>query len=253
VRAPVHNWRIIPHRHGQMSQLFLVESGWIDATTDNQKQRVATGDFLYIPESCVHEFIFEPGSQGGMFWFPINVIRSIAPAADQVQAALSRPFGGRVTPHLAQVTALLKDAALATSLFRTQKVLGLAHSVLSALAEHRPTQTRDDAGPSTARLMGLDALISTHRSEGWTASDYAHALSISTGHLSRLCRQAVGIGAAGGRGHAARGVPRLDAARAAPLGRDARDRAGRARPRRTVRARGAPRAARVDRRRRLRP
>ena len=32
--------------------------------------------------------------------------------------------------------------------------------------------------------------------ESWTASDYADALALSTGHLSRLCRQASGRGAA---------------------------------------------------------
>ena len=197
VRAPVHNWRIIPHRHGQMSQLFLVESGWIDATTDSRKQKVERGNFLYVPENCVHEFIFEPGSQGGIFSFPISVIRSIAPASDQVQAALSRPFGGEVTDHLAQVTDLLRDVAQAASPHRTQQVLGLAHTVLSALAEQRPAQSRDETGPASTRLMELDSLIAAHRSEGWTASDYASALAISTGHLSRLCRQATGTGAAG--------------------------------------------------------
>ncbi|MEY8841909.1 helix-turn-helix transcriptional regulator, partial [Cribrihabitans sp. XS_ASV171] len=45
------------------------------------------------------------------------------------------------------------------------------------------------------RLAQFDTLIARHMSEGWTASDYAAALSITAGHLSRLCRTATGRGA----------------------------------------------------------
>ncbi|WP_439122775.1 helix-turn-helix domain-containing protein [Marivita sp.] len=195
VRAPIHDWRILPHRHRQMSQLFMVMSGWIDATVDGTQHMVAEGGFLYIPEHCVHEFIFEPGSQGKIFSFPVSVVRTISPGTDEILTTLSHPFVGPISKPLKRLTHLLRDTVAGTSPFRAQQVVGMAHSVLAKLAETQFPARTDDQNPKHARLFALDDLISQNLSESWSASDYASALSISTGHLSRLCRAATGLGA----------------------------------------------------------
>ncbi len=195
VRAPINDWRIMPHRHSQMSQLFMVEHGWIDATVDGEKYQVSKSEFLYIPEHCVHGFTFKPGSEGKIFSYPISIVRTISPATDQILTALSKPFVGRVEHPLERVTQLLRETVGGTSLFRAQQVVGLAHSVLANLAETRLAERASEQRTKHARLFALDDLISKHMSDCWTASDFANALSISTGHLSRLCRDATGMGA----------------------------------------------------------
>lgn len=196
VRAPIHDWRILPHRHRQMSQLFLVTSGWIDATIDGIRHIVRRGDFLYIPEHCVHEFTFEPGSQGEIFSFPVNLVRTVSPGADQVTTRLSQPFVGQTDQPLNQVIEVLRDAVGDAGSCRAQRITGLAHFVLAKLAEISLSRTGPAHSPKDARLFALDALIADHLSKPVSASDCAKALSISTGHLSRLCRAATGLGAA---------------------------------------------------------
>lgn len=195
VRAPINNWRIMPHRHSQMSQLFMVEQGWINATVDGEKLKVKEMDFLYIPEHCAHEFTFKPGSEGKIFSYPVSIVRTISPATDQILTALSKPFVGRVDQALERVTQFLCETVDGASLFRAQQVVGLAHSVLANLAETRLAARASEQRTKHARLFALDDLISKHISEGWTASNFASALSVSTGHLSRLCRAATGMGA----------------------------------------------------------
>ncbi len=195
VRAPINNWRIMPHRHSQMSQLFMVEKGWINATVDGEKFKVKEMDFLYIPEHCAHEFTFKPGSEGKIFSYPVSIVRTISPATDQILTALSKPFVGRVDQALERVTQFLCETVDGASLFRAQQVVGLAHSVLANLAETRLAARASEQRTKHARLFALDDLISKHISEGWTASNFASALSVSTGHLSRLCRAATGMGA----------------------------------------------------------
>ena len=195
VRAPIHDWRILPHRHSQMSQLFMVDQGWIDATIDGERHKVDSSDFLYIPEHCVHEFIFEPGSEGKIFSFPVSLVRTMSPQTDQILTALSEPMVGPIHSPLERLTRLLRDTMRDAVGFRAQQVVGLAHSVLANLAETRLAQHASDQRTKHTRLFALDALISEHMSDGWTASDFAKALSISTGHLSRLCRAATGMGA----------------------------------------------------------
>lgn len=194
-RAPVHGWRILPHRHSQMSQLFLVDSGWIDATTDGEERHITPDHFLYIPEHCVHDFVFRPGTSGGIFSFPISVVGSVAPDTHSILSALSKPLTGPLCPRLRQMTDLLRDMTLDATPFRAQQVVGLAHSVLAKLAEAHQPLPEGASGRKSARLFELNDLITRHVADGWTASAYADALSISTGHLSRLCRHATGLGA----------------------------------------------------------
>jgi AraC family transcriptional activator of pobA len=195
VRAPIHDWRILPHRHSQMSQLFIVERGWIKASADENRLDVEKGEFLYIPEYCVHEFTFDPGSQGQIFSFPTSIVRTISPATDQILTALSTPFVATISQQMERATGLLRDTTAEASLFRAQQVVGLAHSVLAQIAEARLAAQASDLRTKHARLFQLDDLISDKMAEGWSASDFAKALSITTGHLSRLCRAATGLGA----------------------------------------------------------
>lgn len=195
VRAPIHDWRIMPHRHSQMSQLFMVEHGWIRAIVDGTRLDVQKGEFLYIPEHCVHEFTFKPGSEGRIFSFPVSIVRTISPATDHILTALSDPFVGQIGEQMERATRLLRDTTGATSVFRAQQVLGMAHSVLAQIAETRVAAQADDPKTKHARLFALDDLIAENMAESWSASDYAKALSITTGHLSRLCRAATGLGA----------------------------------------------------------
>ncbi len=196
VRAPVHDWRIAPHRHSQMSQLFLIASGWIDATIDGAHHHANQGFFIYIPEHCVHEFVFKPNSNGGIFSFPLSVVTSISPNTTQILSALSQPFVGRICQRLERLTTLLRHSTVGQSPFRAQQVVGMAHSVLARLAETHLAKVETDQKPKHPRLFALDDLISRHLRDGWSASDFANALHISTGHLSRLCRAATGFGAA---------------------------------------------------------
>lgn len=196
VRAPIHNWRILPHRHSQMSQLFMVKTGRIEARTDEENHVIGMGDFLYIPEHCVHEFVFKPGSQGKIFSYPVSVVRTVSPSTDQVASALSRPFAGSVDAPLKQMTQMLDDIAGGSGPFRAQQIMGMAHSVLAHLADISISDVAPDQMPKHSRLFALDELIAQNLSTGWSASDFAKALSLSTGHLSRMCRTATGHGAA---------------------------------------------------------
>lgn len=194
-RAPVHNWRIPPHRHSQMAQVFVVDDGWMQATAGGRGLTVDPKNFLYIPINYVHDIAFKPGSSGVVISFPASVVTSIAPAHAALDAALAQVATGRVTDALAHALALLKETAHTAAPFRNQQVVGLAHTVLSLIAATQTIGQGTQPTPKPARLFDLDALIARHRADGWTAARYAQALSVTTGHLSRLCRTATGQGA----------------------------------------------------------
>ncbi|MEL6522167.1 MAG: helix-turn-helix domain-containing protein [Pseudomonadota bacterium] len=193
-RAPGHGWRISAHRHRHMAQLFLIDRGRVDAKVDGLEICLRDGEFLYISAQTAHEFVFEPNTKGYVLSFPLMVLNSIGPASPDLLTALAEPFTGTIDAPLEQLTNLLADSVQMSSPYRAQRAVGLAHSVLSHLADLSVTSCRNSPQPISSRLSELDELILLHMAENWTASDYAADLSVSTGHLSRLCRSATGQG-----------------------------------------------------------
>jgi AraC family transcriptional activator of pobA len=196
VRAPENDWRIAPHRHDQMAQLFLVESGRIEATVDGESHHLSDHHYIYIPDSCVHSFTFEPATKGSVLSFPSSVVSSLSPSTPQILGALAAPVSAPLDQRTEQLAALIAETAASSGAFRAQQVVGLAHSILAHLAERHLSRTEAPQNARPAKLLALEELIRSSMEKGWSAADYASALSLSTGHLSRLCRSATGLGAA---------------------------------------------------------
>ena len=190
------NWTIKPHRHANMAQVLTISDGALHARIDGVEKHLPPGGFLYIPPQAVHAFEFQAGTVGQVFSFPVVVLRSLGPATQEISDTLSATLTGPIGPDLAGVAnSLAACLATATGRFRAQSALGLAHAMLALVAECGQSTSPDHTVPARGRLDRLKELIILHMGDGWTASDYASALAISTGHLSRICRNASGLGA----------------------------------------------------------
>lgn len=195
-RAKPLDWRIGAHRHGQMVQIFVISQGRADAIVNDVPLTVESGFFLFVPEYCVHEFVFEPDTVGDVISIPTRILASIGPATETVLSRLSTPMSGPIDVRLRTLTDLLIDMGQRQSAFRAQQVIGLAHSVLAYLAELSAEQDSENPNAPRLRMFALETLIKDKLADGWRASDYASALSMTAGHLSRICRAATGLGAA---------------------------------------------------------
>ncbi|MEL6571222.1 MAG: AraC family transcriptional regulator [Pseudomonadota bacterium] len=194
-RAPIHNWRISAHRHRHMMQVFLVKDGAIDAIVDSQTIHLTKQYYLFVPASCVHQLEFGPNTSGQVISFPLTLMTSFGPATEDLQSALSDPLHGQIDDALRNLAIALDAAMRSQGTFRAQRLVGLAHSMLALIAEGQVLSAETNKARSDSRLRDLDDLIVQHLSDGWGASEYARALAVTTGHLSRLCRDATGMGA----------------------------------------------------------
>lgn len=194
-RAPHHSWRIDPHRHAQLAQIFYIQTGSARAVVDGQRVDLKDNVLLFVPAQVVHSFHFAPQTQGMVQSFPVSILRSAGPTSAEMTSALAHPIVTEPSDALIALLTQLDAALRAPSPFRAQIAVGLAHAVLAATASlahssgQPGTRTRDD------RLGRLDALIAQHQGKSWSASAYAAELGMSTGHLSRLCRTAKGLSA----------------------------------------------------------
>ena len=190
-RAPIHGWRIAAHRHQHMAQIFLIEDGQVLARVDGDDLELSGADYLYIPAQTPHEFVFRPDTQGLVVSVPLDVARTIGPRPDEVLRPLASVLHGVASQRLTALLALLEETTAQPLPMRDQQAVALVHAALAELA----AQAAGHGTGGAERLQALDRLIQDHMSKGWSARDYAGALAISTGHLSRLCREATGLGA----------------------------------------------------------
>lgn len=194
-RASAHGWVISAHRHDQMAQLFEIEDGEVETQLDGNTTVLKSGTFLFVPVQVVHGFSFSPGTEGKVLSFPLAVVAGFGHGSRDAADSLTRPLVGKMQGPLPVLTRLLVETFFGTGTFRTQAALGLSHAIFASLAELGQAEGGSTANASPGYLASLDALIADHMSERWRPGDYAAALSISAGHLSRLCRSARGVSA----------------------------------------------------------
>lgn len=194
-RAPIHAWHIEAHRHSNMAQLFVIRSGSVKAVVDGETSILKSMQFLYIPAQKVHQFDFQPETEGQVFSLPTNIVSATGPAAPGIQTALEDPIIAPIAPNLDPLLTELERTTKTNGPFRAQRTVGLAHSVLAQIAEIGQDQHAKKKAQTSDRMTKLNALLTQHMADGWLAKDYAQALSLTTGHLSRICRQATGLGA----------------------------------------------------------
>ncbi|MEM9317402.1 MAG: helix-turn-helix domain-containing protein [Pseudomonadota bacterium] len=192
--APL-NWRISAHRHASLVQVLAVEDGEAQAQVDGIACLLGPGEYIFIPAQSVHAFRFAPGTGGFVLSIPSDLAQSLGPASADLADNLAQSFSGKIGPRLQTLSKLLCETDRMAARYRSPAALGLALAVLAELADEQSDANGTAPPRGHARLDRLARLIAAHRQDGWTAADYARALGVSTGHLSRQCRAATGRGA----------------------------------------------------------
>ncbi|WP_161905854.1 helix-turn-helix domain-containing protein [Paracoccus sp. MKU1] len=191
-RARLHDWEISAHRHREMVQVFLMRQGQAQAQIDGQGRRVEDGEFLFVPARSVHGFKFRQGSEGLVLSIPLTVAAAVSAGSDELALRLSRPFSSRADARVMWLGQQIHAAFGETGAFRAALLASLAQALLAAIAGIAARQGDAIASLAQRRMLVLDRLIAQHLGEGWGMADYASALSITPGHLNRICRAATG-------------------------------------------------------------
>ena len=196
-RAGLHDWSISAHRHREMSQLFIMQRGSAQARVDGREYLLKDGDFLYISKLSVHAFAFQCGSEGLVLSFPLPVSKMAGVEAAEIAQRLGRPMFGQSTAGLEILCAQLVETFATNGTYRASLLVALAHALLAAVAEIGAQADADSPSPGHRRMMEFDALLARHLASGWRPAQYASALSITPGHLNRICQSATGQSASG--------------------------------------------------------
>ena len=191
-RAGLHGWVISPHRHTQMAQVFQISSGVAQVTLDGVERQLEPGQYLYIPPQIVHGFAFSRGTEGTVLSIPSPVVARLGPKTPALSAWLGASQHGALSEDAGALLTSVVQAYAGNGNFRAQRLVSLTHALLAALADESTAETPSPKDPNR-QMQQLDALITGHLAEGWSARDYASALHVTTGHLNRVVRGAAGM------------------------------------------------------------
>lgn len=189
-RAAGLDWRISPHRHAHLAQVFLLERGRFAFSADGRTTHPQAPALLFLPPGAVHGFTFSAGTEGWVLTLP-------APAHPELfgEGAELAPLTGRHFSAAAPDAVALLFAALAAdwrregALRRTRLragVMRLFCEIFEAEARHRRPAAADP------RLTAFLDLVMNNYARHWSVARYAAEIGMSVRNLGRICREGAG-------------------------------------------------------------
>lgn len=194
-RARLHDWKISPHRHREMVQLFHMEKGEARVRLDNKEVNLGDRQFLYIPAQVVHGFSFRQGSEGTVLSIPLAMVASSDFGYEEMSRHIARPVLAADTDLVITLLGALSSAFYKDGTFRANVLAAMSQALLSAIAEISLEAERPLDNLGQKRMAEFEGLLRQNLSNGWGAAEFATALAITPGHLNRICRAATGTNA----------------------------------------------------------
>lgn len=194
-RAAGLDWRIAPHRHVHLHQVFLILAGAAHVSIDGKTMRGTPPFLMNMPRGHVHGFGFAAGTEGYVLTLPAADFPELFGPEAETRASLERPFvvaGDGVDRHFSDIARLHAAPGPFRRLKLRAAALALCCAVADAGGEGPGKRTDGDA-----RIARFEELIRAHLADGWQLADYARALAVSERHLRRLCLAATGLSAHG--------------------------------------------------------
>jgi AraC family transcriptional activator of pobA len=193
-RSRQHNWKINPHRHSGITQLFYLQKGSAEAHLDGVLTHLSPTCVLVVPEGCVHDFVWTPDAEG-------QVLSIASPLLNRIAQSLEGTTGALKT---AEVYIAGAEQSLLDTLFDTiareyrsratsrQLMLESCLTTLLVCLSRRdvpetPAPERHDRGQ--IHYNAFIRLVEEHYSEHWPVSQYAERLGITPPHLNSICRK----------------------------------------------------------------
>jgi len=196
-RSELHDWQIRPHRHNDLTQLFIVLDGSGKAGLDSVWQDVQAPCVLIVPQRCVHEFDWAPSSDGYVLSIRSNVIAALEQRIEAlgkifndarvIDISDSRQFIGELLAEIhaeSQQQRSLKDVSL-DSLVRVLAIWIARHSIAGEASTAL-------SGRSLRHFTQFMQLVDAHHKRQWRAARYAKELGITASHLNTICHQQAG-------------------------------------------------------------
>lgn len=190
-RSRQHRFKIKPHRHHHLTQLFVLESGSGVVRLDGEAHQFQAPCVIVIAAMCVHDFSWSPDINGSVLTCDNSLLQQANPGANNkpiITQLIHQP------DNLDQLVKLLQMLAFEHqhphTPLRDNALINLVSLIITWLARQQQLDTQTDHAKRKQPLLSrYQELIDEHYLAHWQVADYAAALNITAPHLNAICRR----------------------------------------------------------------
>ena len=193
-RSEMHDWRIRPHRHNELTQLFLVLEGRGRARLDSVWYDVAPPCLLLVPARVVHEFEWDNASAGFVLSISSGLISSLTQDMKPVATALQSSRVVDVSESrefMKELFAEIHNDCVDQRPMRDASLESLVRVLAIWLTRNADAQSPAAMSTDRARMhfARFTHAVNKHHKSHWSVAEYANTLGITPSHLNTVCRR----------------------------------------------------------------
>jgi len=198
-RSRLHAWRIRPHRHSSLAQLFWLAEGAGEARFDGERYVLTAPCVVVVPELCVHEFEWGEDSNGYALSIASALVHDLRRQIGAPAGTFAEPdvlAAGDDRAYLEMLFARIQDEYVHARPLKEALLESLVRALAIWVARHGAHARRaESVSRSAFHYERFTALLERHHRSGWTVADYAKELGITPAHLNAICREQSGANA----------------------------------------------------------
>ncbi|GGF82473.1 helix-turn-helix domain-containing protein [Alteromonas lipolytica] len=193
-RSARHEWKIHPHRHKQITQIFLLTEGGVDVQLDGEHHRIDAPALLYIPDGVMHGFDWQANSQGTVLSVATPMLRQVEQNIGESAKPLTEAFVLAVhmafSKPLLTICQAIQQEASASSPHQSSMLQALLQQLLIVMHRMQPARNEEGGFSKPERkLRQFQQLIRQHFAQQHKVSWYAGQIGVSQAHLNQICQQ----------------------------------------------------------------
>jgi AraC family transcriptional regulator, transcriptional activator of pobA len=198
-RTRLHAFRIRPHRHNSLLQLFWLAGGTGTGRFDGERYALSAPCVIVVPERCVHEFEWAQDCDGAVLSLASALVLELGRQIDAPAGMFTAPAVLDATDERTWVDSLfarIQEEYLHARPWQDAALESLAKALAIRVARGRVDARRDEhASRARIHYERFTKLLERHYRSGWSVLDYARALGMTPTHLNAICRRQSGASA----------------------------------------------------------
>lgn len=198
-RSRLHAWKIRPHRHSSLAQLFWLTRGTGVGCFDGERYELSAPCVVVVPELCVHEFEWERDCDG----FALSIASALVLDLRRQTGAHADTFtepgvlaAGGDGPYVDALFSRIQEEYVNARPLKETLLESLVKALAIWVARHgTPARSAESPSRGAFHYERFTKLLERHHRSGWSVADYAKQIGITPAHLNAICRQTSGSSA----------------------------------------------------------